>query len=316
MVNLKGIKGGNVMSPQLREADNQVYVEGLFAENRMEVVEVDGMQVIRGEFDVEIREGEVITFRVYAKEKKQDGSDNSIFKGLKTVKDEYKSIASHGREEADRVRITKGKLGLNEYYGQDGQLKQYNQFTTNFVNRVSTNDTFKPKAEFEVELFVHSVVDEIKNEEETGRAILKGYVPLYNGSVIPLQFVVDKEGAEFVKDNYEPGATVKIYGDIINRVEIKEIEENVAFGKPKKKVTRNIVRELLVTGGTEPYDTDSPKAFDPKLIKATLTEREIYLENLKNKKKEEPKQEEKLAFGSKPSKKSSEPAFNPDDLPF
>lgn len=304
------------MSQQLREAANQVQVEGLFAENRMEIVEVDGMKVIRGEFDVEVAEGEVHTFRVYATEKKKDGTDNNIFKGLKTVMDEYKSIASHGREEADKVRITNGKLGLNEYYAPDGQLKQYTQLTTNFVNRVPANDKFEPKAEFEVELFVHSVTDEIKNNEETGRVILKGYVPLFNGRVIPMQFVVGEEGAEFVKDNYEPGATVKIYGDIINRVEIKEIEENVAFGKPKKKVTRNVVRELLVTGGTEPYDADNPKVFDPKLIKAALTEREIYLENLKNKKKEESKQEEKLAFGSKPSKKSSEPAFNPDDLPF
>lgn len=304
------------MSQQLREAANQVQVEGLFVENRMEIVEADGIKVIRGEFDVEVAEGEVHTFRVYATEKKKDGADNNIFKGLKTVMDEYKSIASHGREEADKVRITNGKLGLNEYYAPDGQLKQYTQLTTNFINRVPANDKFEPKAEFEVELFVHSVTDEIKNNEETGRVILKGYVPLFNGRVIPMQFVVGEEGAEFVKDNYEPGTTVKIYGDIINRVEIKEIEESVAFGKPKKKVTRNVVRELLVTGGTEPYDVDSPKAFDPKLIKAALTEREIYLENLKNKKKEEPKQEEKLAFGSKPSKKSSEPAFNPDDLPF
>jgi hypothetical protein len=304
------------MSQQLREAANQVQVEGLFAENRMEIVEVDGMKVIRGEFDVEVAEGEVHTFRVYATEKKKDGTDNNIFKGLKTVMDEYKSIASHGREEADKVRITNGKLGLNEYYAPDGQLKQYTQLTTNFVNRVPANDKFEPKAEFEVELFVHSVTDEIKNNEETGRVILKGYVPLFNGRVIPMQFVVGEEGAEFVKDNYEPGTTVKIFGEIINRVEIKKIEEPVAFGKPKEKITKNIVRELRVTGGKEPYDEESSLVFDPKLIKAALTEREIYLENLKNKKKEEPKQEEKLAFGSKPSKKSSESGFDPNELPF
>lgn len=304
------------MSQQLREAENQVVVEGLFAENRLEDVEIDGMKVIRGEFDVEVAEGEIHTFRVYATEKKKDGTENSIYKGLKTVMNEYKSIASHGREEADKVRITRGRLGLNEYYGQDGQLKQYTQLSTNFVNRVSASDKFEPKAEFEVELFVHSVSDEIKNDEETGRAILKGYVPLFNGSVIPLQFVVDKDGADFVKDNYEPGTTVKVFGEIINRVEIKKTEEKVAFGKPKEKITRNIVRELLVTGGYDPYEEDSPKAFDPNLIKVSLIGREIYLENLKNKKKEEPKKEEKPAFGSKTSKKSSESSFNVDDLPF
>lgn len=304
------------MSQQLREAENQVVVEGLFAENRLEDVEIDGIKVIRGEFDVEVAEGEIHTLRVYATEKKKDGTENSIYKGLKTVKNEYKSIASHGREEADKVRITNGKLGLNEYYAPDGQLKQYTQLTTNFINRVPVNDKFEPKAEFEVELFVHSVTDEIKNNEETGRVILKGYVPLFNGRVIPMQFVVDKDGADFVKDNYEPGKTVKVFGEIINRVEIKKTEEKVAFGKPKEKISRNIVRELLVTGGYDPYEEDNSKVFDPKLIKAALTEREIYLENLKNKKKEEPKEEEKPAFGSKTSKKSSESSFNVDDLPF
>ena len=36
------------MSQQLREAVNQVHVEGLFAENRMEIAEVDGMSLFRG----------------------------------------------------------------------------------------------------------------------------------------------------------------------------------------------------------------------------------------------------------------------------
>ena len=49
------------MSQQLREAENQVVVEGLFAENRLEDVEIDGMKVIRGEFDVEVAEGEIHT---------------------------------------------------------------------------------------------------------------------------------------------------------------------------------------------------------------------------------------------------------------
>ena len=36
------------------------------------------------------------------------------------------SVATHGKEEADKVRITQGKIGLNEFYVQDN-LKSYPQ---------------------------------------------------------------------------------------------------------------------------------------------------------------------------------------------
>lgn len=310
----------------LRQAENEVVVEGVLQEVKLEERKTaDGREFIGGEINVEKSESEVLTFRVFSMKLKKDGTENGIYKGLKTVKDEYLSVAKVGKEEADKVRITAGQLGINDYVGGDGQIKSYPELSTNFINRIQSNDVFDPKAEFAVELFVHSVVEETDREgEETGRIKLKGFVPQFGGGIAPLEFVAEGEGAEYIRDTYEKGHTVKIYGDIINKVEITESFEEVGFGKPKKNTKRNFVREYLITGGSEPYDEENKKAYSVDTIKQALTEREVYLNNLlkkaqeKNKKgtKDTAKKEEKKGFGSKASESKKTIDISDEDLPF
>lgn len=311
----------------LRQADNEVVVEGLLQEVRLEERKAaDGREFIGGEIDIEVNEGEVHTFRVFSMKHKKDGSENGIFKGLKTVADEYVSTAKVGKEAADKVRVTAGQLGVNDYVGGDGQLKSYPQLSTNFINRVQANDVFAPKAEFEVELVVQSVAEETDREgEETGRVKLKGFVPQFGGGIAPLEFVAEGDGAEYIRDTYEKGQTVKIYGNIVNKVEITKTFEEVGFGKPKEKIKRSFTREYLITGGTEPYDEENANTYDVKVIKKALTEREIYLDGLLKKaeekaktgKKATPKKEDKKGFGSKPSPKNDVvDDIMDEDLPF
>lgn len=297
----------------LREAENKVVLEGVLLEVRH--TEWKSGQGLNIELDIEVAENEVHTITGMSKFKKDDGSDNGIAKGYRTIIDEYKSVASHGREGADKVRVTQGQIGVNEYFGQDGMLRSFPQLSTKFVNRLQASEELDPKAEFEVEAVVKSVRDEFKNEEETGRAIVDVYIPLFSGKIIPFSFVVADEGAvDYIRDNYEAGSTVKVYGDIINHVEVKESEEATAFGKPKKKVTRKTIREYVITGGSEPYDEESAKVYDKELIKAALTEREVQLEQLKNKKNEDKPKEEKKGFDTKAT--SKKPVVTNDDLPF
>jgi hypothetical protein len=304
----------------LRQAENTVIVEGLLLENRLEFTEVNDkvhgkIAAIRGEVDIEVAENEVHTVSFFMKSLKKDGTENGIFNSLSTVKEEYKSVASVGREEADRVRVTSGEIRLNEYYGQDGKLKSFPQIHSNFINRVKESDEYNPRAEFEVEVFVHSVIGEIKNDEETGRVIVKSYIPSFNGNVIPFDFPVTKDGSGYVQDNYESGNTVKVYGDVVNFKEITKTEEEVAFGKPKERITTKTVREYIITGGSEPYDEENAKAYKTDLIKKALTEREVYLEELKNKKKDSNKESNK-GFDTKSNKDSKKPSISDDDLPF
>lgn len=295
----------------LREGLNNVVIEGLLLEVRhQEWKSGEGLSI---EIDIETGEGEVHTVNGMSKYKKADGSENGIAKGYQTIINDYCSVAKVGRENAHKVRVTQGRIGLNEYFGQDEKLKSFPQLASNFFNRVEASDEYKPRAEFEVEIVVQSVVDEVRNDEETGRAILKGFIPLYGGKVIPFEFKVAVEGADYVRDNYEKGQTVKVNGDIINFKEVTEIEEEVAFGKPQKKIKTKTIREYVVTGGVPAYDEENVNTYDPELIGKALAEREIYLEGLK-KKKDEPKKEEKKGFDTKTT--SKKPKINTDDLPF
>ncbi|MGG3397606.1 hypothetical protein ABER78_11995 [Bacillus velezensis] len=297
----------------LREASNVVTIEGTLAEvKHTEWKSGKGLNI---ELDIEVAPNEVHTVKGFSKYKKADGTDNAIAKGYQTIISEYKSIAEHGRDEADKVRITQGKIGLNEYYSQ-GILKAYPQLTTNFVNRLDANEEFNPRAEFDVELFVKNVIEEKVKGEETGRVNLNGYIPLYGGKVIPFEFVVTKEGSHYVENNYEKGSTVNVFGKIINFKEQKVTTKTAAFGEDKKEITINSKREYLITGGNDPYDEDSKNAFNADAIKKALTEREIYLDELKNESGNE--NNKKTGFGgSTPNNKPSKPVeISDDDLPF
>ncbi|WP_340191366.1 hypothetical protein [Bacillus amyloliquefaciens] len=297
----------------LREASNVVTIEGTLAEvKHTEWKSGKGLNI---ELDIEVAPNEVHTVKGFSKYKKDDGTDNAIAKGYQTIIKEYKSIAEHGREQADKVRITQGKIGLNEYYAQ-GIFKSYPQLTTNFVNRLDANEEFNPRAEFDVELFVKNVTEEKVKGEETGRVNLNGYIPLYGGKVIPFEFVVTKEGSQYVENNYEKGSTVNVFGKIINFKEQKVTTKTAAFGEDKKEITTNSKREYLITGGNDPYDEDSKNAFKADAIKKALTEREIYLDELKNEGGNE--NNKKSGFGgSAPNNKPSKPVeISDDDLPF
>jgi hypothetical protein len=280
----------------LREAVNNVFIEGTLLEVRHN--EWKSKQGLNIELDIEVAENEVHTITGMTKYKKNDGSDNAIAKGYQTIIDEYLSIAKHGRDNADKVRVTQGRIGVNEYYGQDGMLRSFPQLSTNFVNRLNAGDDFNPRAEFEVEVFVKSVVPEIKNDDETGRVKVNAIIPVFGGKVIPFEFTVGEEGAEFVSDNYEVGCTTKVFGDIVNFKEVTETEVAVAFGKPQKKVTTKTIREYLITSGSDPYEEEDVKSYKVPDIQQAMVERETYLAELKNKDNSNKQEEKKGGFGS------------------
>lgn len=300
----------------LRIADNKIEIEGILVEiDSKEGVTGTGSEYLSAKLTIETAPNEHHTVEQFATKTKADGTENGLYKSLRTVVDEYQSVQEVGKEEADKVRVTNGELRVNDYVGGDGQLRSFPKFSAVFVNRVEGKDEFVPRAKFEVELVVDRVLEEIKDDEETGRAILHGYVPLYGGKVAPFEFKVAKDGAEYVLDNYSKGDTVFVYGDIINHTEKKVITTEAAFGADKEDIKYFTTRELVITGGTEPYDEDNPNTYDLDLIAKALNEREVYLEELVTKSKEKKSNTggRKAGFDTTPKKSRN---IEDDDLPF
>jgi hypothetical protein len=285
---------------ELREAINEVFIEGVLKEKNLEIIPAEmknssGSTVktdaIRGELVIASTEDSEHKVKVYAYKLTKDGKDNSVFKGLKTVMDEYVSIAealksSQTADAADKVRVTKGRLGLNDYYLPNGELRSYPQINTNFVNRVKEG-TYNPKAEFSLEVYFDSITPEIKDSEETGRLLVKVIVPMYGGEVIPLTLVAtDEDTINYIQTNYEAKKTGKIWGEFFNSVKITKTVEQ-GFGKAKEKITTNTINELILVGGEETqYEDDDEKSYSTELIKKAMAERDIKLDELLKKSKD------------------------------
>ena len=227
--------------------------------------------------------------RVRCADKKKDGTENKAFAGVMTVMNEYKSIADDGTDEADRVR-TSGQINLFRSNNNGNEIVSY---TSNFFNRIKPNQDYEPKAEFEVEMYIKTLVPEIsKDGEETGRYKIVGWIPTFNG-IEPLELFVPEELADVVSNTYEPKQTARFYGEIVQNVTYETIERPMAFGV-KKETKANFINELVVTGGSPAYDAETEEEvvkggnqipYNPDTIQAAIDERDRRIKEEQNKPK-------------------------------
>lgn len=267
----------------LRQADAILRVEGVLSEKNLEVANVNGQEVIRGNLIIQTDDINFVTVGAYASKLTKAGKENSIFKGLATVMEGYKSIADVGAEEATKIRITNGQLAPETYFDDKGQ-RDILKYRSNFFNSLKVGEELTPKAEFEVEVFIQSIIEEIADGDTTGRLLVNGLMPTYNG-IEPIQLVADGDVAAAISNIYDIGQTVRFFGDIINSVITKTVEIPVAIGKPQIKKTTTYKNELIITGASEAYEEGSPQGnpYDIEVIKKAMAEREVRLEEKKNK---------------------------------
>ena len=264
----------------LRQAESTVVVKGILSEKNLKMENKDGRKNIGGSLRIQTSPDNFVSVTAWAAEKTKDGKENSIYKGLQTVMEEYKSVAEVGEEEATRVSITRGQL--NPYQNQN--KKTICGIRSNFFNR-SRDDSMEASVSFEI--YLTSITPEVytygeNRGEETGRALVKGWFPTYNG-IEPIEAVAPVEDGiaeAFLDAGYQAGDTIELFGDIVNKkIEIKR-EIPVKIGKPKVETTTNYINEIVLTGASEPYDES--RAFPKEAIEKAIAEREINERNKEN----------------------------------
>lgn len=268
----------------LRQAKAELHVMGVLSEKNLEIKTEDGHRFITGSLTISVDDTNSITVGVRQNEFTKEGKPNSVYTGLVTVMNEYKSVAEVGKDLADKVMINRGQV--NPYHNANTN-RDVVAYKTNFINRVR-EENFEPKAEVEVEIYVAGITPEMytsgENQgEETGRVLLKGWMPTYNG-IEPIVFVVPEEDgmAETVRSEFAVGQTYMIYADVHNtRVEtIREVP--VKIGKPRTERTVTYKNELLLTGCSESYeDIDNIEPYDKEAIQKAIVDREIRIEQAK-----------------------------------
>lgn len=270
---------------KLKEGFNKAFIVGTLVEKNLESKPYTDNQTgatverIMGTISVRTGENEVHQIRLRQNKMKKAGGENTLYKALETINNEYVSVAdTESNPELVPTQLSvQGSIVNNEYYGQDGQLRQYQQIQGLFVNRLREQDDPTPRATFEVEIFVKNVIPEMEGEDETGRAIVNAIIPTYQAAT-PYKFATVKEGTDFFLNDVESNSTLKVYGQIVNKREKHVKQVPSGFGEPIEEVTFSFTTESLIMNASLPYEEENVSRFKPELIKEALVTREVRLE--------------------------------------
>lgn len=280
---LNTIKDGNVVKIEgiLSEIDLE---DKVLNKNGVESKAIGGSIKVRVSTSINGKDTELeIPVHMFASQLTNAGAPNPAYESIQRIKNEYVSIAASDIDHADRVRITKGAISMNEYYGQDGRLISFPRITASFVSKIKREEC-KPKADFSVTFMVGKtgyVLD--RDGVETDKYQVTGMIPQYGGKVDVVPFFAVNPGVIDAVSNYwTEGDTVKATGRLNFTSETKEVETKVDFGEPVIETRTFSVSELVITGGSStPLDGEFAINIDD--IKAALAERQDRLAALKDK---------------------------------
>jgi hypothetical protein len=117
---LQTIKDGNVCKIEgiLSEIDIQPKT---LVKNGVETKAIGGVIKVRVDTVVNGQPTVLeVPVHMFAGQLTNAGQPNPAYESIERVMKEYVSIAASDIDHADRIRITKGQITMNEYYGQNG----------------------------------------------------------------------------------------------------------------------------------------------------------------------------------------------------
>lgn len=276
----------------LRQAVNKVYIEGILAENDLNYTSFTkngkNVEAIGGKITVKVTQKIngvdkelMIPVHMFSAKYKNDGNPNPAYASIDATKNNLVSIAASDEDHADRIRLT-GSLEMNEYYSQNGQLVSFPRIKASFVNKIS-KEICNQRAEGEIEFCVAEKIEEIENDEPTGRLIVRGIVPQYGGKIDVIPFYVTAPTAIDVANTYwNEGDSVRVQIKLNFSSTTKQIIEEVDFGDPIVRNRTVNVSEVIISGGNR-APLDEEEAFGTSDIQTALAERKARLEAQKAK---------------------------------
>ena len=277
----------------IKQADNKVSIEGILSEVDIKTgsSKKDGKPYVMGEIKVKVAQdinGETkhneIPINLFATQKTKKDTLNPAYEAIMNIKENYTSIAACGSEDqATRIRIDRGELGENAFYGSNGALVSTPRIRASFTTSIK-KDECKEKAVFEAVIVIGSIKEEIRSDEPTGRLIVKGILPQYGGRVDVIDFIVaSTEAINHIQTYWNEGDTVRIAGKVNFSSRTIHEEKEVGFGEPIVEDRTISVKELIITSGSQSALEDE-LAYDAEEIKKALKERQAILDEKKEKK--------------------------------
>ena len=313
------------MSSELKQGLNSVEVTGVVKENKLEDNKNDKGNFINGSLIIKTGEFSNVEVKVFVSEFTKKGKQDLRYSILKQIAlGELPTIADGAtEEEAVKVSIWSDNNKFSAGFKEDIFKPKNSAKVVTKVNidlglgKFEINNKIKPedyKAKFDVDVYVDKIKEEIKNEEETGRVVVSGYIPAYGGRVIPIEMVAgivkdkddnDFDFAEQFRTDVDEGTPLRLYGAINFQEIIEKKKVGGVLGMAKIEETKKYVSDLVLVGG----DSSTVK-INEEAIKDALAERDIKIKEIENKGSKGVGLKNKLAT-SKSSVK-----IDPNDIPF
>jgi hypothetical protein len=314
---------------EIRQALNKIDITGVVKEHKLNSGKGDSGNYINGSLVVKAGEFTEITVKVFVSEFTSKNKVKKAYEVLrKILKGDAKTMVEVSEEEAVKVRL----------WGNDGFTPQFREeifkpensaevvtkidvdlgFGNITIDDKVTKDDYEAK--FDVEMFVESIDEEIDKatEEETGRIIVKGWCPVYGGSVIPLEIkvgtVIDDDGTEFdfaeeIRSSVDPEMTMNFWGNIDFKAIVEKTSKGGSLGKAKVDKKTTYVHDLVAIGAEF---VEGENEYSVEDIKQARVERENKKQEAsENTKKDEPAKGSGIAGrrgganGARPSARAS-----------
>lgn len=240
------------------ESINKVTLAGLVVDIAVRTAtNKNGQEYVAGRVTIETGPDNLIPVEFYQNKLTKAGSANSVYKGIITMSEEFKTIAKDGRDAADFVSINVGQLGENSFYSQSGALIREFKINSPFFNRKANGEE---ENQFIVSGIVMNMVDEVKSDLPTGRLLIDLLAIGYGNRGDLLRLVVENEqGVEYMKRSLAVGDETKFAGEVIIAETRTEKIEEVAFGSPIVQHDVRIEKKLVVTSATPPKPSSVPE---------------------------------------------------------
>lgn len=307
------------MADELRVAGNKVNIKGVILEHKLNEQKGDDGKYINGSLIVKAGEFTEIEVKVYVTQFTKDNKEKKNYTLLKQLIDGELTTLATDKENPTTISI----YGNKDFQPHLKEERYPNQTKTEVITRVSVDLGFGTikvvdiapedySATFDVEMFITGVDEEAnKDEEETGRVKIKGYVPVYGGGIFPIEaiagVITDDEGefdfAEDVRSEIEEGSTINVWGNINFGKIIEKKSKGGKLGRAKVEDSYTYIHELIAIGADFIEDDN---AYEEEDIEKAVKERKIQLEEVLTKAKQ--KEEEGSKGKSKGLGKKSEGA--------
>lgn len=273
---------------------NEVNIEGYLSEVKLEETkDKDGMDIIRGEYKIKtsnmVGDKEIpveIPIRVYQPRLTKNKKDNPAYASAKKIMTDFTSIAAGGLEKATAIYLSDKWTSLQENFfkSRSGQMVFSSAIRASFAGEANKSE-LKPHAKFKVIVVVGEIKEEIdRNDNETGRYILKGIIPQYGGRADVVDFIIDEPKViDHIKNNWNKGDTVLIGGYINFSSVTTETVSAQSFGEPIVETHTKSIREFVITGGHDAPLTEEEGAYSNEDIAVALKDRQARIEKAKEK---------------------------------